>query len=70
MLDFHENIRFSKTHSEYQEWPYPLEKTTVVFLDALQKMHLTFAKYSWNNQGIFLCSIFPEYYFGIFPGIS
>ena len=70
MLDFHENIRFSKTHSEYQERPYPLEKTTVVFLDPLQKMHLTFAKYSWNNQGIFLCSIFPEYYFGIFPGIS
>ena len=28
-LDFHENIRFSKTLSEYQEQPYPILKTTV-----------------------------------------
>ena len=36
-LDFHENIRFSKTLSEYQEQPYPLKKTTVVFLDPPKK---------------------------------
>ena len=30
-LDFHENIRFSKTLREYQEQPYPLEKTPIVF---------------------------------------
>ena len=32
-LDFHENIKFSKTLREYQEQSYPLEKTTIVFLD-------------------------------------
>ena len=36
-LDFHENIRFSKTLSKYQEQPYPIKKTTVVFLDPLKK---------------------------------
>ena len=33
-------------------------------------MHLTCVGYSWNIQGIFLHSIFPEDYLGIFPGIS
>ena len=33
LLDFHENIRFSKTLGEYQEQPHLLEKTTIVFLD-------------------------------------
>ena len=33
-------------------------------------MHVTFVRYSWNNQGIFLYSIFLEHYFGIFPGNS
>ena len=28
-------------------------------------MCVTFVEYSWNNQGIFLYSIFPEHYFGI-----
>ena len=32
-LDFHENIRFSKTLSKYQEQPCTIEKTTIVFLD-------------------------------------
>ena len=32
-LDFHENVRFSKTLSDYQEQPYPIKKTTIVFLD-------------------------------------
>ena len=36
-LDFHENIRFSKTLSEYQEQPYPIEKTTILFLDPPKK---------------------------------
>ena len=33
LLDFHENIKFSKALSEDQEQPYPIEKTTIVFLD-------------------------------------
>ena len=33
-------------------------------------MQVTFVGYSCNNQGIFLHSIFLEYFFGIFPGIS
>ena len=32
-----ESIRFSKTHSEFQEQPNPLEKTTIVFLDPPKK---------------------------------
>ena len=52
LLGFHENIRFSKTLREYQA--YPLEKTTIVFLDPLKKMHVTFVGYSWNSHGIFL----------------
>ena len=36
-LDFHENIRFSKALSKYQEQPYPLEKTTIVFFDLPKK---------------------------------
>ena len=67
LLNFHENIKFSKTVSEYHEQPYPLEKTTAVFFDPPKKMQITFVGYSWNNQGIFLNSIFPEHYFGIFP---
>ena len=35
-----------------------------------QKKRVTFVGYSWNNQGIFLHSIFPEHYFGIFVRIS
>ena len=67
-LDFHENIRFSKTLSEYHEQPYPTEKTAIVFLDPPKKKRVTFVGYSWNSQVIFLYSIFPEHYFGIFPG--
>ena len=36
-LDFHENIRFSKTLSKYQEQLCPIEKTTLVFLDPPKK---------------------------------
>ena len=70
LLDFHKKIRFSKTLSEYQEQPYPLEKTTVLFLDPPKKMQVSFVGYSWNNQGIFLNSIYPEHYFEILHGIS
>ena len=45
LLDLHENVRFLKTLSEYQEQPYPLEKTTIIFLDPPKKMHVTFAGY-------------------------
>ena len=54
LLDFHENIRLSKTLSEYHEQPYTLKKTTIVFLDPPKKMRVTFVGYLWNNQGIFL----------------
>ena len=67
LLDFHENIRFSKTLSEYKEQPYPMEKTIVVFPDPPKKMQVTPVGYSWNNNGIFLYPIFPEHYF---PRIS
>ena len=46
-LDFHENIRFWKTLIQYQEQPYPIEKTNIVFLDPPKK--------AWN-----ICSIFME----------
>ena len=39
-------------------------------LDPPKKIHVTFVGYSWNIQGIFLYSIFPENYLEIFPGIS
>ena len=63
LLDFLENIRFSKTPSEYQEQPHPL----FVFLDPPKKMHATIVGYSWNIPGIFLYSIFPEHHFGNIP---
>ena len=50
------------THNEYKKQPYPPQKTTIVFLDPLKKMHVTFVEYSWNIQGIFLYSVFPEHY--------
>ena len=46
IVDFHEYIRFSKTHSDYQEQSYPLEKTTIVFLDPPRKMNVTFVNYT------------------------
>ena len=63
LLHFRQNIRFSKTLSEYQEQPHPL----LVFLDPPKKMLVTFLGYSWNIQGILLYSIFPEHYFGNIP---
>ena len=45
-LDFHENIRLSKTLREYQEKPYPLEKTTIVFLDPPKNIHGTAREFS------------------------
>ena len=70
LLDLHKNIRFSKTLSEYQEQHYSLEKTDIVFLDPPKKFHVIFVGYSWNNQGIFLYSTFPEHCFRISLGIS
>ena len=65
LLDFHENIRFSRTLTKYQEQPYSL----LYFLIYL-KNALTFVGYLSSNQGIFIYPIFPEHYVGIFPGIS
>ena len=62
-LSFHQNFRFSKTLSRYQEQPHPL----FVFLDPPKKMHMTVVGYSLNIQGIFLYSIICEHYFGNIP---
>ena len=43
LLDFHENIRFSKTLSEYEE---QTASSTITFLDPPKKMHVTFVGYS------------------------
>ena len=67
--DFRENIRFLNALSEYQEQPYPIEKTSIVFLGPPKK-RVTFVGYSWNSQGIFLYLISPGHYFGIVPEIS
>ena len=45
-------------------------KLLLYFLIHLKKIHVIFVGYSWNIQGIFLYSIFPEYYLRIFPSIS
>ena len=68
-LDFHENIRLSKTLSEYQEQPYPLEKTTIVFLDPPKKPS-NICRIFMEQPGNFLYSVFPGHYLGIFYGIS
>ena len=57
-------------HHEYQEQPYTLQKTTIVLVEPHKKMNVKFVGYSWNIQGIFPYSLFPEHYLGIFPGIS
>ena len=67
LLDFHENIRFSKTFREYQEQPYPLKVTTIVFLDPSKKMRVTFVGHSWNKQRIFLYINIPGTLFGNIP---
>ena len=36
-LNFHENIRFSKTLTEYQEQPYSIQKSTIVILNSQKK---------------------------------
>ena len=70
ILDFHQNIRLIlKALSQYQEQPYLLVKTTIVFLDPPKNMRVTLVGYSWNSQGIFLYSIFPGHYFVKLPKI-
>ena len=53
LLDFHGNIRFSKTVGKYQEQLYALKKITIAFLDPPKKMCVTFRRMfmeqSWNN---------------------
>ena len=64
--------RLSMKTSDFQRHSVNIRNslTTIVFLDPPKKIHVTLVGYSWNNQGIFLYSVFPEHYFGIFPGIS
>ena len=40
------NILDFQRHSDYQEQSYPLEKTTIVFLDPPRKMNVTFVNYT------------------------
>ena len=51
LLDFHENIRSPKTLSEYQEQPYPIEKTTIVFLDPQNKKACNILKIFTEQSG-------------------
>ena len=69
LLDFLENIRFSKTLSEYQEQPYLLEKTTTAFLDPPKKACNIRRIFIEQSGNIPIFNI-PRTYFGIFPGIS
>ena len=41
-LDPHEDIRFSKALSEYEEQSYPIKKNTIVILDPPKKERVTF----------------------------
>ena len=41
-LDSHEDIRFSKALSEYEEQPYPVKKNTIVILDPPKKERVKF----------------------------
>ena len=77
LLDFYENIRFSKTLSEYPEQSYPLEKTAIVFLDPHKKckkhsqdIHGTIRGYSYiqYSQKIF-SEYSPEFHWEYFPNI-
>ena len=65
LLDFHENIVFSKTFSVDQEQPYSLEKTTIVFLDPPKNACNIRRKFMEQSGNIPIFNI-P----GIFPGIS
>ena len=47
-------LDFLKIHNEYQKQPYPLEKTSIAFLDPPKRTYVTFVGYSWNIQRIFL----------------
>ena len=76
-LDFHENIRFSKTLSKYQEKLYPIKKTTIIFLDPQKKacnIRRIFMKQPGNipifNIPGTLCRDIPRNFIGnFFPNI-
>ena len=68
LLDFHENIRFSKTLKKYQEQPYPIEKTTIAFLDLPKRacnIHRIFMEQS-GNITIFNIPNIPRDFIGNF----
>ena len=67
LVDFHENIRYSTTLSDYQELPYPLKKTTTAFHNPLR--NACNIRRIFIEQEIFLNSMFPEHYFSILSGI-
>ena len=67
MIRLHGNIRFSKTHSEYQKQPYPLEKTTIAFLDPPKKNACNIRRIFMENSGTILIFNIPGTLFGNIP---
>ena len=51
LLDFHENIRLSKTLNEYQEQSHPIEKATILFLNPPKKSVITFVRIFMEQSG-------------------
>ena len=68
LLDFHENIVFSKTFSVDQEQPYSLEKTTIVFLDPPKNACNIRRKFMEQSENIPIFNI-PGALFRNIPGI-
>ena len=81
LLDFHENIRFSKTLNEYQEQLYPIQKTTIswftkkIFIEQSRNIPMfnisgtLFRNIHQNFIGNFL-RIYCEYLKGMFHEYS
>ena len=62
-----ESIRFSKTHSEFQEQPNPLEKTTIVFLDPPKKNACNIRRIFMERSGNIPIFNIPGTLFGNIP---
>ena len=67
MIRLHENIRFSKTHSEYQKQPYPLEKTTIVFFDPSKTNAYNIRRTFMEHSGNIPIFNIPGTFFGNIP---
>ena len=76
LLNFHENIRFSKTLGQNQEQPYPLEKN--VFLDPPKKNSCNICKLFMKKSGnipifnilqTFFSEYSPKFHWELLPNI-